>query len=72
MTQVDVARKKSGQPARGPLVSTVEEIPNYYRGPVTLTKMYRGYSMKVRGELPDDIVERISELHSVALRADVR
>ena len=50
----------------------MEEIPNYYRGPVTLTKMYRGYSMKVRGELPDDIVERISELHSVALRADVR
>ena len=39
------------------------------RGPVTLTKMCRGYSMKVRGELPADIVERISGRHSAALRA---
>ena len=39
------------------------------RGPVTLSKMCRGYSMKVRGEIPDDIVERISGLHSAALRA---
>ena len=38
-------------------------------GPVGLTKMCRGYSMKVRGEIPDDIVERISGLHSAALRA---
>ena len=37
--------------------------------PVTLSKMCRGYRMKVRGELPDDIVERISGLHSAALRA---
>ena len=36
--------------------------------PVTLAKMYRGYSMTVRGEVPDDIVERISGLHSAALR----
>ena len=39
------------------------------RDPVTLSKMCRGYSMKVRGEIPDDIVERISGLHSAALRA---
>ena len=39
------------------------------RGPVTLSKMCRGYSMKVRGEVPTDIVERISGLHSAALRA---
>ena len=37
--------------------------------PVTLSKMCRGYSMGVRGEIPDDIVERISGLHSAALRA---
>ena len=41
-------------------------------GPVMLSKMCRGYSMKVRGELPDDIVERISGLHSAALRATDR
>ena len=39
------------------------------RGPMTLSSMCRGYSMKVRGEIPDDIVERISGLHSAALRA---
>ena len=37
--------------------------------PVTLSKMCRGYSMKVRGEVPTDIVERISGLHSAAFRA---
>ena len=36
--------------------------------PETLAKMYRGYSMTVRGEVPDDIVELISGLHSAALR----
>ena len=65
---MDIARKKSGHPAREP-GPTAEEIANHDRGPVTLTKMCRGYSLRVRGELPDDIVERISELHSVALRA---
>ena len=42
------------------------------RGPVTLSKMCRGYSMRVRGEIPDDIIERISGLHSAALRATDR
>ena len=42
------------------------------KDPVMLSKMCRGYSMNVRGELPADIVERISGLHSAALRATVR
>ena len=29
--------------------------------------MCRGYSLKVRGELPDDIVERLSMLHQIGI-----
>ena len=63
-------RKKSGQPVGEPIGLKAEETASdHVRGTSTPTKMCRGYSVKVRGELPDDIVERISELHSVALRA---
>ncbi len=62
--------KKSGRPARERTGPAAEKTPNHDgRDSMTLTKMCRGYSMKIRGELPDDIVERISELHSRALRA---
>jgi len=30
--------------------------------------MYRGYTIGVRGEIPRDIVERVSKLHGAALR----
>ena len=30
--------------------------------------MYRGYTIGVRGEIPGDIVERVSKLHGAALR----
>ena len=63
-------RKKSGQSAKEPSGTGPERTPGLDgRDPVTLTRMCRGYSMKVRGELPADIVERISGLHSAALRA---
>ena len=63
-------RKKSGQSAKEPRGTGPERTPGFDgRVPVMLTKMCRGYSMKVRGELPADIVERISGLHSAALRA---
>ncbi len=64
-------RKKSGQSAKEPSGTGPEKkTPDQDgRGPVTLSKMCRGYSMKVRGEVPTDIVERISGLHSAALRA---
>ena len=63
-------RKKSGQSAKEPNGTGPEKTPGLDgKGPVTLSKMCRGYSMKVRGEFPDDIVERISGLHSAALRA---
>ena len=66
-------RKKSGQSAKEPSGTGPERTPGLDgRDPVTLSKMCRGYSMKVRGELPADIVERISGLHSAALRATVR
>ena len=73
MGQVEGVRKKSRQSAKEPS-GTGPEKPSGFdgRGPVRLTKMCRGYSMKVRGELPDDIVERISGLHSAALRASDR
>ena len=32
------------------------------------TKLYRGYSVMVRGELPKDIEEIVSKLHSEAIR----
>ncbi len=65
-------RMKSGQPVVEPIDPKVEKTPRHdAKGPVTLNKMCRGYSVKVRGEFPDDIVERISELHSAALRAGV-
>ena len=63
-------RKKSGQSAKEPSRTGPERTPGLDgRGPIGLTKMCRGYSMKVRGEVPADIVERISGLHSAALRA---
>ena len=63
-------RKKSGQSAKEPSGTGPERTPGLDgRGPVNLTRMCRGYSMKVRGEVPTDIVERVSGLHSAALRA---
>ena len=32
------------------------------------TMMYRGYTIGVRGEIPGDIVERVSKLHGAAPR----
>ena len=63
-------RKKSGQSAKETSGTGMERTTGLDgKDPVTLSKMCRGYSMKVRGELPADIVERISGLHSAALRA---
>jgi len=68
--QVEGVRKKSRQSAKEPSGTGMERTPGLDgKDPVTPTRMCRGYSMKVRGELPDDIVERISGLHSAALRA---
>ncbi len=66
-------RTKKGHGAKGTGGPDKKKAPvQDGRGPVTLSSMCRGYSMKVRGELPDDIVERISGLHSAALRATDR
>ena len=62
-------RTKKGHGAKGTAGPEKKTPDQDGRGPVTLSKMCRGYSMKVRGEIPDDIVERISGLHSAALRA---
>ena len=35
---------------------------------VPMSKMYRGYVIDVKGEVPEDIVERVSRLHGAALR----
>ena len=35
--------------------------------PDTTTRMYRGYTIGVRGEIPGDIVERVSKLQGAAL-----
>ena len=65
-------RTKKGHGAKGTAGPEKKTPDQDGRGPVTLSKMCRGYSMKVRGELPADIVERISRLHSAALRASDR
>ena len=66
-------RTKKGHGSKGTAGPDKKKTPGPDgRTPVTLTKMCRGYSVKVRGELPADIVERISGLHSAALRATVR
>ena len=71
--QVEGVRKKSGQSAKEPSRTGMERTPGLDgKNPVTPTRMCRGYSMKVRGEVPTDIVERISGLHSAALRATDR
>ena len=63
-------RTKKGHGAKDTLGPDKKKTPGHDgRDPVTLTRMCRGYSMKVRGEIPNDIVERISGLHSTALRA---
>ena len=62
-------RTKKGHEAKGTAGPDKNTPDQDGRGPVTLSKMCLGYSMKVRGEIPDDIVERISGLHSAALRA---
>ena len=62
-------RTKKGHGAKGTAGPEKKTPDQDGRGPVTLSKMCRGYSMKVRGEVPADIVERISGLHSAALRA---
>ena len=66
-------RTKKGHGAKGIAGPDKKKTSDHDgKGPVTLSKMCRGYSMKVRGEVPTDIVERISGLHSAALRATVR
>ena len=62
-------RTKKGHGAKGTAGPEKKTPDQDGRGPVTLSKMCRGYSMRVRGEIPDDIIERISGLHSAALRA---
>jgi hypothetical protein len=62
-------RTKKGHAAKGTAGPEKKTPDQDGRGRGTLNKMCRGYSMKVRGEVPADIVERISGLHSTALRA---
>ena len=61
-------RKK--RPAeKGPGDGPTEETPDQGRpAPDATTRMYRGYTIGVRGEIPGDIVERVSKLHGAALR----
>ena len=38
------------------------------KGVIASAPMFKGYSIKVRGEIPGDIVEKISRIHAAALR----
>ena len=62
--------KRKKRPAgKGPGDGPTEEAPDQGRpAPDSTTRMYRGYTIGVRGEIPGDIVERVSKLHGAALR----
>ena len=56
--------KKEKDPKDPEKVNTVSPK----KGVVTSAPMFRGYSIKVRGEIPGDIIEKISSIHAAALR----
>ena len=62
--------KRKKRPAgKGPGDRPTKETPDQGRpAPDATTRMYRGYTIGVRGEIPWDIVERVSKLHGAALR----
>ena len=62
--------KKKKRPAgNDPGDRPTKENPDQGRlAPDTTTRMYRGYTIGVRGEIPGDIVERVSRLHGAVLR----
>ena len=69
--------KKKRPAGKSPGDGPTKKAPDQGRlVPDTTTRMYRGYTIGVRGEIPGDIVERVSKLHGAALRkntnADVR
>ena len=69
--QVDISGgvKKKRPAGNDPGDRPTKENPDQGRlTPDTTTRMYRGYTIGVRGEIPGDIVERVSRLHGAALR----
>ena len=38
------------------------------KGVIASAPMFKGYSIKVRGEIPGDLVEKISRIHAAAVR----
>ena len=38
------------------------------KGVIASAPMFKGYSIKVRGEIPEDIIEKISRIHAAAVR----
>ena len=61
--------KKKRPAGTGPGDRPTEENPDQScLAPDTSTRMYRGYTIGVRGEIPGDIVERVSKLYGAALR----
>ena len=68
--QVDISGgvKKKRPAGNDPGDRPTKENPDQGRlAPDTTTRMYRGYTIGVRGEIPGDIVERVSKLHGAAL-----
>ena len=69
--QVDISggvKKKKRPAGNDPGDRPTKENPDQGRlAPDTTTRMYRGYTIGVRGEIPGDIVERVSKLHGAAL-----
>ena len=60
--------KKKRPAGKGPGDGPTKEDPERGRpAPDSTTRMYRGYTIGVRGEIPGDIVERVSKLHGAAV-----
>ena len=61
--------KKKRPAGKGPGDGPTKEAPDQGRPALdATTRMYRGYTIGVRGDIPGDIVERVSKLHGAALR----
>ena len=63
-----VKQKASDKKEKDPkdLEKVKSKLPK--KGVIASAPMFRGYSIKVRGEIPGDIIEKISRIHAAAVR----
>ena len=63
-----VKQKPSAKKEKDPKDPEKVKTSSPKKGVIASAPMFKGYSIKVRGEIPGDIVEKISSIHAAALR----